>query len=380
MATGQCRVSNLQRYSGVPASSSDQIIGSDLFLAADLEAFPLSRDASDIPHVLGIYALYATQNSTPTAGESSQDLAYVGKAAAAISPDSAGHTLLSQRAREHAQGIKFAKMKIAGAARNDRPVRMADMDSCGMKQKKGGWYYEQLAVRLAVLSTLPLTQVQNENYFLHLDFLLALAESIDATFLGTLSSTINPFADIYAAWNGAAYRPQDMSLPAFRGLNRALPLKQGCKPFGARPISLLCSRTDMDTMIQVSRDFEGQIYDPEHTYNINWELIASLLRERGVDKNAAEIQKIYRHLAARPYTGFISCRTSKFRCVWDELFMLRQYSCRKGLVQGPTDENDLFFHIPALEDSYETSSDIERMLRRSSFTHGHSVYFLQTFY
>ncbi|TGJ84458.1 hypothetical protein E0Z10_g4330 [Xylaria hypoxylon] len=51
-----------------------------------------------------------------------------------------------------------------------------------MKQKKLIWYYEQLAdaslgsVRLAVLSTLPLTQVQNENYFLHLDFLLALAE------------------------------------------------------------------------------------------------------------------------------------------------------------------------------------------------------------
>lgn len=39
-------------------------------------------------------------------------------------------------------------------------------------------------VRLAVLSTLPLTEVQNENYFLHLDFLLALAESIDAVFSG----------------------------------------------------------------------------------------------------------------------------------------------------------------------------------------------------
>ncbi|RYP53982.1 hypothetical protein DL768_001132 [Monosporascus sp. mg162] len=350
----------------------------------DLETFPLSWDARDIPHVLGIYTLHATQNSTPTAGESTQDPAYVGKAAG-VSPDSAGHTLLPRRAREHVKGIKSAKKKIAGAARNDRPVTTADMDSRGMKQNKLGWYYEQLAdaslgpVRLAVLSTLPLTEVQNENYFLHLDFLLALAESIDAVFLGTLSSTINPFTDIYAAWYGAAYRPQDMPPPAFRGLNRALPLKQGCKPFGAHSIRFLCSRTDMDTMIQVSRDFETAIYNPEHSSSINWELIASLLRERGVDKNVAEIQKIYRHLAARPYTGFISCRSSKFRCVWNQLYLFKQHLSQKGLVQEPTDGNDLFFHIPALEDSYETSSDVERMLRHSGFTHGGTAYFLQAF-
>ncbi|RYP35222.1 hypothetical protein DL767_003888 [Monosporascus sp. MG133] len=350
----------------------------------DLETFPLSWDASDIPHVLGIYTLHATQNSTPTAGESTQDPAYVGKAAG-VSPDSAGHTLLPRRAREHVKGIKSAKKKIAGAARNDRPVTTADMDSRGMKQNKLGWYYEQLAdasmgpVRLAVLSTLPLTEVQNENYFLHLDFLLALAESIDVVFLGTLSSTINPFTDIYAAWYGAAYRPQDMPPPAFRGLNRALPLKQGCKAFGAHSISFLCSRTDMDTMIQVSRDFETAIYNPEHSSSINWELIASLLRERGVDKNVAEIQKIYRHLAARPYTGFISCRSSKFRCVWNQLYLFKQHLSQKGLVQEPTDGNDLFFHIPALEDSYETSSDVERMLRHSGFTHGGTAYFLQAF-
>ncbi len=133
--------------------------------------------------------MHATQNSTPTAGESTQDPAYVGRAAGA-SPDSTGHTLLPRRAREHAKGIKSAKKKIAGAARNDRPATTADMDSRGMKQNKLGWYYEQLADASlgAVRRTVNpfFDRVQSENYFLHLDFLLALAEFIDAVFLGIL--------------------------------------------------------------------------------------------------------------------------------------------------------------------------------------------------
>jgi len=164
-----------------------------------------------------------------------------------------------------------------------------------LKRKRLTWYHEQLAdnslrpVHLAVLTTLPMPEVEKEDYYFHLDFLLALAESIDAVFLGTLNSDINPFADLYVAWYGKAHRPRDMPAPAFRDLNRALPLKKGSKPFGAHAMSLLCSRSDMKTFIQVTRDHEIAIYGHLSTRPIRWERIANLLRERGVNKDKAQI-------------------------------------------------------------------------------------------
>ncbi|KAI0096635.1 hypothetical protein GGR51DRAFT_543093 [Nemania sp. FL0031] len=59
--------------------------------------------------------------------------------------DLAGQPLLPQRARGHVESINSVKKGVAGATRNDRPIATADMDSRGMKQKKLGWYYEQLA-------------------------------------------------------------------------------------------------------------------------------------------------------------------------------------------------------------------------------------------
>jgi hypothetical protein len=127
-------------------------------------------------------------------------------------------------------------------------------------------------VHLAVLTTFQLPEVDEEDYYLHLDFLLALAESIDAVFLGTHDSDINSFADLYAVWYGKAHRPKDMPALAFRGLDRALPLKQGCKPFGAHAMSLLYSRIDMNNFIQVTRDHETDSYLwPSATRTIRWE-------------------------------------------------------------------------------------------------------------
>ncbi|KAI1748410.1 hypothetical protein F4782DRAFT_517021 [Xylaria castorea] len=97
-----------------------------------------------------------------------------------------------------------------------------------------------------------------------------------------------------------------MPVPAFRGLNRALPLKQGCKPFRAHAMSLLCSRSDMNTFIQVTEDLETAIYGHLPTRTIRWERIASTLRERGVNKDKAQIRNIYDHLSRRPQSGFIS--------------------------------------------------------------------------
>jgi len=339
----------------------------------NLKTFQLTQDGGDIPQVLGIYALHASRISEPAAGDPLKDPAYVGKAGA-VTLDNAGSILMPRRAKEHFRGIDYGKQKISATARDNRPgVEAQNEDLSVLKRKRLTWYHEQLAdnslgpVHLAVLTTFPLPEIEKEDYYLYLDFLLALAESIDAVFLGTLDSDINPFADLYATWYGKAHRPKDMPAPAFRGLNRALPLKQGCKPFGAHAMSLLCSRSDMNTFIQVTRDHETAIYGHLPTRPIRWERIASLLRERGVNKDKAQIRNIYDHRSRRPQSGFISYKLSKWRFIWNELYFLKQYLDQNGVVHEPKDENNLFFHIPALEEGCETSWDVQRMLRRSGF-------------
>ncbi|KFA54731.1 hypothetical protein S40293_00720 [Stachybotrys chartarum IBT 40293] len=135
----------------------------------DFETFPLSWDASDIPYVLGISALHATQKSTPTAGESTPDPAYVGKAAA-VSPDSGGHTLLPQRAREHVKGIKSAKKKIAGA---HHPLSSTFSGILDPELKESTLPEEQLEILLARVGPTQLAQHRTST----LRFLISIMRS-----------------------------------------------------------------------------------------------------------------------------------------------------------------------------------------------------------
>ncbi|KAM5370686.1 hypothetical protein ACJZ2D_008400 [Fusarium nematophilum] len=285
--------------------------------------------------------------------------------AAATRPNLTGNTLLPRRVGDHVSGINSAKKILVGNPQ--RPTTTPDLetheaqDQGKQKTKRNQplYCYQQLAdpsvgpVRVTILSIFPFTEGQHGNYLMHLQFFLMLAESIDMVMVGSLSPARNPMADLYAA----------------RGLNRALPLKQGGKPFGAHPLSFLCSQAEMRTIIAVSQNSATSIYNIESARKgVNYELIARLMRDQGVDKSVDDVKRIYKHLERRSNTGFVSLRVHKFTEYWKELSFFKQHLNQNGLIKQPRNEHDTFFHIPALEDGQETSANVKNLLIRSGYT------------
>jgi hypothetical protein len=58
----------------------------------------------------------------------------------------------------------------------------------------------------------------------------------------------------------------------------------------------------------------------------------------------------------------------KFTEYWKELSFFKQHLNQNGLIEQPRNENDTFFHIPALEDGQETSANVKNLLIRSGYT------------
>ncbi|OAA53903.1 Homeodomain-like protein [Niveomyces insectorum RCEF 264] len=294
--------------------------------------------------------------------------------------------LIPRRAKQHFKGIALCQQKMSASAGGNMPLVETQKEGHNVhKTTPLAWYHKKLAdnslgpAHLAVLTTFPLPEIENDDFYLHLDFLIALAESIDAVFLGTLDPDMHSAADRFASWYGKTHRPKDMPAPAFRGLNRALPLKQGCKPLGAHAISQLCTRREMNIFIQISHDEEKAIYAHQPSQTIRWELLLHHLRERGVKKDIAQIRSIYNHLSRRPASGFISYKLSKWRFNWGKVHLLKEFLDSNGVVKEPKDENDLYFHIPSLEDGCQSSWDIQEMLRRSGFIQRGGPEFMPSF-
>lgn len=125
----------------------------------------------------------------------------------------------------------------------------------------------------------------------------------------------------------------------------------------------------MRTIIAVSQNSATSIYNVESARNVvNYELIARLMRDQGVDKSVDDVKRIYRHLEQRSNTGFVSFRVHKFTEYWKELFFFKQHLNQNGLSEQPRNENDTFLHIPALEDGQETSANVRNLLIRSGYT------------
>lgn len=131
---------------------------------------------------------------------------------------------------------------------------------------------------------------------------MALAETIDIVFLGTFSPVEENSIGCtrFAAWYSEAYRPKAMPVPAFQGLNRALPLKQACKPYGAFACSVLWSQSDTDTMIRVVRKNETKAYNHSRTHKIQWSVLIRLLHEEEIASLRAQPSSLTR----RTWTPF----------------------------------------------------------------------------
>ncbi|KAG8410542.1 hypothetical protein J3458_017294 [Metarhizium acridum] len=204
---------------------------------------------------------------------------------------------------------------------------------------------------------------------------MALAETIDIFFLGTLSpdEENSTGRTRFAARYSEAYRPKDMPVPAFRGLNRALPLKQACKPYGAFACSVLWSQSDTDTMIRVVPENETKVYNHSGTHKIQWNVLIRLLHEQGVAETAIEIRNMHHHLSMvrTRHPTFVPFSVSRWRFLWAQIHLLKEHLKQHELVRPPKNENDLYFHIPALEDGRKTISDLSTLLCRTDFEHDH---------
>lgn len=339
----------------------------------DLETIMLTQDGENIPEVIGVYALHAPYIRDPVSSNWPPDLTYVGQACGMM-PDFAGAIAIRRRAKAYFRGILLGKQESRLTARRKRkrlpPTQYQDLDDT--REKRLSWIYERLAddslgpVRLAVLSTFPFPDPEMGDYYHHLQFLLCLAESIDMVFLGSLKNDHFSFLENkFAVWYGKSRRPKSMPTPTFEGLNRALPLKQGCHAFGTLGTSFLWSRSEIDTLVRIVQDHERDVYVYSPSRKIQWDVIASLCQKHGVDKDEAGIRRMHRILSNKHYPGFISHTLSKWRLIWNLLYSFKEHLERNSLVREPEDNNDLFFHIPALEEGCQTSYNIRQMFRRS---------------
>jgi hypothetical protein len=79
-------------------------------------------------------------------------------------------------------------------------------------------------------------------------------------------------------------------------------------------------------------------------------------------------------------SGLLTYRASKWRFVWKNIYAVKQHLLEKNLVQDPADENDMFYHVPLLEEGLETTWHIRQLLIRTGFAATNSRIFDQRFF
>ncbi|KAH8882390.1 hypothetical protein GQ53DRAFT_772504 [Thozetella sp. PMI_491] len=99
------------------------------------------------------------------------------------------------------------------------------------------------------------------------------------------------------------------------------------------------------------------------------------LRLSGLHKTTAEVVTLYRALARNPNSGFISRQSSRWRSVWAQVYGVKHHLEKSQLVMDPLDSNDLFYHIPRLEDGHKTSYDFRELLKTTVYAEfKHSIF------
>ncbi|KAH6687454.1 hypothetical protein F5X68DRAFT_240016 [Plectosphaerella plurivora] len=122
------------------------------------------------------------------------------------------------------------------------------------------------------------------------------------------------------------------------------------------------SPEEIAVFIDMVQQHESRVYSPRR---VQWHLMSELLEAQGVRKSTKEIKTLYVTLRDAPNVVFISHRVSAWRGVWSELVSLKKYLTENRLVHPPKDDNDLFHHIPALEDGRKTVDFIAALLSKT---------------
>lgn len=318
-------------------------------ISSILETWPISDDGEGIPSVIGIYALFGWQPDDET------DLAYVGQSAKVKAKN--GNRGIRSRSIVHFGRIMKCKLFLRPDETTRSGRKTSDPDIL--------WAHQRLAsptvasIELAVLSVFPFPCSAVGNGNIHYNYLLSLAEAIDVLFLKSLKLENNDICREYRLATEQVIRPSNLPQWRFEGLNRALPSKQRVR-FGAPLLALYWSPDEIAVFLEVFEQHKSEIY----AWNkIDWDLISRLLNTRGVVKSIARIRVMYRTLSEIPNSGLSSIRASFWEANWAMIYHFKQILEEKQLVHPPKDENDLFFHIPYLEDGLDTSRQVYALNR-----------------
>ncbi|VTO93269.1 unnamed protein product [Fusarium graminearum] len=313
-----------------------------------LEFHELRSCGEEIPNVIGTYFIHGELTEINSAGETDH-IGYSGQALS-IKPDKRKSVGIRQRARSHWK--EMMKFKL-------------DPN----KYKDALHMYHRLEgvdkVELAVLSVFPFPQTAMGNASRHLYYIASLAETIDILLLDCVNLVGKPFGHHSALPHGMSLRPKDVPLRSFEGLNRALPIKQ--MGFGPHLSSVTWSPKEICRMIEIINQHEDQVYLHFVGKPIQWEFLAEKLRSYRILKTIDEIKSLYAQLVTDSSSGILTYRASQWRYIWKNIYNVKEHLIQKDLVRNPRDDNDMYYHIPALEEGIETTWHIRDLLRRTEF-------------
>lgn len=318
-------------------------------LYKNLDCKPL-KDISQIPNVVGVYHIYGRFRRAVERG----DLAYVGQAAkqSGFAEDGWG---ISARAQTHLDKIKqHTQIREKGG------------------NEGGTWMYEELSgedveeVLLIVSSILPFSSSDTDEASTHLPFLLSLIETIDIVFLDTLRPRSTATARRWGAAAASELRPLGMTTSQFCGLNQALPTKQNHRRFGIKLASTVWTPAECLKFIKTVNDNADQIY-PAGRQGADWDFLKSRLSEQGIHRDKRAIMSLHASLGARSDSGMTTKSKPLMLRRWGCIRAAKKFLEDHGLVVPPKDDDDLYYHIPEMEEKFVSSYNFADFLKEKGF-------------
>lgn len=375
-----------------------------------LESLPLTPCGSAIPSVIGTYLLHGLSNGQQGGarvnhGQSSEQVslrdaqsteqsAFRADAHSGADPCNSVAEA-SQLELQHlvyvGQGASVSHTGIPPSmglrARSQGHYRQISRAKAGQADKRALHAHRRLGdsnvvdVHLAVLSIFPFPKL-SMNVLTHFMYLLTLAETIDIILLGTFGArglgNVSVFDELS---DGSSQSLSRVFSRNWEGLNRALPIKQVVRSVGSLIATFSWSSEETVTLINIIEKHEKEVYvhDGPKKNAVEWDTLVELLRDQGIRKTKAEVISQYTRLAGNPGSGLITCRASSWRLIWARIHQVKEHLHQNDLICDPHDHNDLFFHIPALEDGLNTSWHIRPLLQKTGFLDWHHYIFFNKF-
>jgi len=334
-----------------------------------LESYPLTQCGKAVPNVVGTYLLHGVRtDEQDKSQDESQDLVYIGQSAA-VKPSDTGALGLRLRSQQH--WYEISKVRTGAPSKSALHVHRRLSNA------------EIERVEFVVLSVFPFPKAEMGNTLRHFVCLLTLVETVDIVLIGSLSMPEAGGSTLYTgSQHGVSLRPSWLPSRACEGLNRALPIKQHNKLLGTSVVSTCWSPQDVVSLISLVERHERDIYVHVGSNQgvIQWDFLVAQLRVQGVHKTKAEAMAMYAQLVRNPESGFISCRASRWRLIWAQVHRVKEHLHQSGLIHGPRDDNDLFYHIPTLENGLKTSWHFRGLLQHSGYTEYNHPIFLESFF